>query len=378
MNFIYPNEVVTWDILVVAHLYVSGIVAGSFFIATLYKIFKVEPLKPVFRLSILTSLAFLIANNPPLVSHLGHPERAFETLATPHFTSAMSLYGFFASSLGVTLVLIILYEYRKDLVNLAHESGLKRTFYKILTLGDYDISEEAIKKDRRVVYYLTWIAFIIVVLLYSFEGIKISVKANPWWDNALMPITFFLSGIISGIAVVLMTYLLRKERDQECMKTIASLLLIFLVSTLFFEYLKLTHYGYLSGGSFEPLGELILGEIFFSYFIIQIGLGGILPVVIIASTRTLSSGSRITYALSSALVLLGAFTMQWNTMIGGQLFSKSQRGFLSYHVQVLSLEGLLTILFLVLPFLILLILVRVFPLESMQNNLDTELKPDVR
>jgi len=145
--------------------------------------------------------------------------------------------------------------------------------------------------------------------------------------------------------------------------TLAKFLLIFLVSALFFEYLKLTHYGYLSGGTFESVH--VLEKIYFSYFIPQISLGTILPAVLLFSIQFFKLRTGFVHAVSSALVLFGAFMMQWNTMIGGQLFSKSERGFLSYHVS--TLEGLTVILFLIIPFLILLILIRVFPLKDDQN-----------
>jgi hypothetical protein len=49
-------------------------------------------------------------------------------------------------------------------------------------------------------------------------------------------------------------------------------------------------------------------------------------------------------------------------VIGGQLFSKSLRGLTTYKMELLGIEGLLVaLLFLVLPFIILYILVALFP-----------------
>ena len=210
MSFIYPTEAeIGWSILIVIYPYISGVIAGSFLIASLYKLFNVTSLKPTFRLSVLTSLAFLLATNLPLTLHLGHPERAFEIIATPHLSSAMAVFGYDSLYLLSILLLIILYDYRKDLV------ARRGVVYKILTLGDYDISEKAVRADDRMVYYITWIAFPSVIFLHGYVGFIFgSVKANPWWNTSLMPLIFLFSGMVSGIALILLIYVLKVRKEE--------------------------------------------------------------------------------------------------------------------------------------------------------------------
>jgi len=53
--------------------------------------------------------------------------------------------------------------------------------------------------------------------------------------------------------------------------------------------------------------------------------------------------------------------MRWNVVIGGQLFSKSLRGFMSYKMEFTGHEGWwLSLLVLILPFVLLTLLVRYF------------------
>ena len=42
------------------------------------------------------------------------------------------------------------------------------------------------------------------------------------------------------------------------------------------------------------------------------------------------------------LIQLGIFSTRWNVVIGGQLFSKSFRGLMTYKMEVTGIEGLLT------------------------------------
>jgi predicted membrane protein len=67
------------------------------------------------------------------------------------------------------------------------------------------------------------------------------------------------------------------------------------------------------------------------------------------------------YFCSTVLILIGVLAMRWNVVIGGQLFSKSLRGFMSYKMEFAGHEGwLLSLLLIVLPFVILTIFVKYF------------------
>ncbi len=372
MGYIYPNEFeVGWGILIVIYPFISGIIAGAFLIASLYRLFNVVSLKPVFRLSLLVSLAFLLSTNFPLTTHLGHPERAFEIIVTPHTSSAMAVFGYESLYLLVILTLILLYEYRKQLVSLI-ENGARSVIYKVLTLGDYDVSEKAVESDRKIGYYIMWIALPSVIFLHGYVGFIFgSVKANPWWNTALMPLIFLISGIVSGIALILLLYfIVSKVRnevvDNSCVESLSSFLLLFLTIGISLELLEIAHFMYLQEEGVEIISELITQKLFAS-FALQLGVGGLLPIVILFCGKFSRSTDikKAVYTLSSLLVLIGVFSMRWNVIIGGQLISKSLRGFADYHIQIFGQEGLITaITALAIPFFILWVLAKIFPLKE--------------
>ena len=71
---------------------------------------------------------------------------------------------------------------------------------------------------------------------------------------------------------------------------------------------------------------------------------------------------RLLYLWAALLVEVGIFSIRWNVVIGGQLFSKSLRGLTVFKLQLSGMEGLLTgIGFLVAPFVILAVLVKLLP-----------------
>ena len=93
-GWVFPNETVfEWTVLLAVYPYLTGLVAGAFTVSSLYQVFKFERFKPVAHLALLTSLCCMLFVPLPLLLHLGHPERAFNAMITPHLTSAMAMFG---------------------------------------------------------------------------------------------------------------------------------------------------------------------------------------------------------------------------------------------------------------------------------------------
>src|SRR5229473_2379097 len=159
-GFMYPNEIgLQWSILIVLYPFITGLVAGAFILASLERVFKVEAVKPTYRLALLTALAFLLVAPLPLQLHLGHPERSYEMYLTPHTSSAMAMFGFvYLWYLMAVLLLEIWLDYRRDIVLFSKsKTGLLRWIYKALTLGSDNISERSLRIDDRVGWFVTLI-----------------------------------------------------------------------------------------------------------------------------------------------------------------------------------------------------------------------------
>jgi Ni/Fe-hydrogenase subunit HybB-like protein len=373
-GFIYPNEVeLHWSILIVIYPYLTGLVAGAFILASLERVFNVKEIQPTYRLALLTALAFLIVAPMPLQAHLGHPERAFEIFLTPNPSSAMAMFGFvYLWYLMVVLLLELWFEYRADLVRWRQsEKGVMKLVHWLISLGSRDVSPAAVAFDRKAVNVITIIGIPSAFLLHGYVGFIFgSVKANPWWSSVLMPIVFLFSAIVSGISLVLLIYyvtslLRRKELDMRCLNTLASFLLYALIIDLSLEALDFIHRLYESEESIEILERLIFTKLFLSLTIVQILLGTIVPLVLLASarfSRLPDELKRMVYFVAALLVQVGIFSTRWNVVIGGQLFSKSLRGLTAYKLDFGGQEGLLVALgLLILPFLILALLLKILP-----------------
>src|SRR5436853_2648709 len=128
-GFRYPNETeLQWSILIVLYPFITGLVAGAFILASLERVFKVDAVRPTYRLALLTALSFLLVAPLPLQLHLGHPERSLEMYLTPHRSSAMAMFGFvYLWYLMVVLLLEVWLEYRAEIVFRAQSTkGIQR------------------------------------------------------------------------------------------------------------------------------------------------------------------------------------------------------------------------------------------------------------
>ena len=382
IGFIYPNEVETqWAILIVVYPYITGIVAGAFILASLVKVFNVVEVQPIYRLALLTALAFMLVAGMPLQLHLGHPMRAYEIFFTPQPTSAMAMFGFvYLWYLMGVLLIEIWFEYRQQLVLMAQKSkGIMKAIYSALSLYSKDVSPAAIEFDHKASKLVTIIGIPSAFLLHGYVGFIFgSVKANPWWGSVLMPIVFLMSAIVSGIAMVMFIYILltlvRNEKpDMRCLDKVGLFLLVAIIVDFALEALDYIHRIYQSEESIGILAQLVSSKLFISLVVVQLLLGMFLPLLILVLVRTVRFNEdlrRLLYFTSSLLILVGIFSMRWNVVIGGQLYSKSLRGLMAYKMEITGIESLVTALVLLaLPFIILTVLLKLLPPRWMEKNL---------
>lgn len=373
-GYIYPNEAeLQWSILIVLYPFLTGLVAGAFILASLERVFKVESVKPTYRLALLTALAFLLVAPLPLQLHLGHPERSYEMYLTPHTSSAMAMFGFvYLWYLMAVLLLEIWLDYRKDIVLFSKsKTGVPRWIYKALTLGSDNISERALHVDERVGWVVTLIGIPSAFLLHGYVGFIFgSLKANPWWSSPLMPVVFVFSAMVSGIATVLLLYMFTtrvrgKAIDMRCADTIARYLLYMFIIDFSLEMLDLLHRIYEADESFRSLDFMVHTRLFVSHVVLQILLGTLLPIIVLALTQVAKFSEparKQMYVFAGVMTLIGIFAMRWNVVIGGQLFSKSYLGYTTYKLEFATREGLLAaIALMILPLFILWGLVKLLP-----------------
>jgi Ni/Fe-hydrogenase subunit HybB-like protein len=372
-GYVYPNEtVIPWSALIVVYPYLTGLVAGAFTVSSLYQVFGMQRFKPVAHFALLTSLCCMLIVPMPLLLHLGHPERAFNATITPHWTSAFAVFGYAAGFYVILLMLETWFVFRPHIVLQAQErKGLLRWFYQLLSLGSYDLSEKAMSYDRKWIFALAVIGIPAAHGLHGYVGFVFgSLKSREWWSSDLMPAVFLFSAIISGTALLIVLYVLscrlrRIPVDLECLKGMAYTLWGFMMFTLVLEGVEFASLIYRGREGIEVIMEYVAGPLIIPFFILQFGVGSLVPLVLLSymiwqgtTGRALVAG----VATSAILVLLAVLMMRWNVVIGGQEIAKTGKGLLAYHPPIFGREGILAAASVVVtPFFLLWLMIKLFP-----------------
>jgi Ni/Fe-hydrogenase subunit HybB-like protein len=405
--FVLPNEYVYWSIQIVMYPYMTGLVAGAFVLSSLYHVFGVEKLKEIARYALVFSFALLPVAMMPLLLHLMQPLRGIHVMMTPHFTSAISAFGIVFLTYACIVGAEIWFVYRKffveSLMRLEAKNGRSRfesgllLIYRVIALGARDLSHEALEADHKAVKLLAGIGIPVACFLHGYAGFIFgSVKANALWMTPLMPVIFICSAVVSGIALCIISYTIFMEMrkwaakrgknwllpdavahgghavDADHLRSIqshevtmtAKYLLIFMTLAITLELLDIIFRGYTAVKSWDILRDVIYEHDFVKIFIMQYGVGNVLPFLIL-----LLPGLTVRRAaLASVLVLFGVFMMRWNVVIGGQAFSLTFDGFMHYHLPIIphdietfkeGLFGALTVI--ITPFVIFYFLNMVVP-----------------
>lgn len=386
-GFVFPNEVhVTWTVMIVLYPYITGLVAGAFIVSSLYHVFGLQQLRPIARFSLVSSFAFLLFATFPLLNHLGRPDRAFNIVITPHFTSAMSGFGFVYATYALIVFLEIWFHYRPDFVERYRASrGLSKGIYYLLLLGAPVRSEETDRVDAKIVRTLAGIGIPVACILHGYVGFLFgSIKANPWWSTPLMFIIFIFSAIVSGIAVLIFLYQFvtwtRKIRiDQRALDTMARFLWGFMIVAVVLELMDVLSLAYEQTEKWAILRNLIRGPMWYTYVVFQLLMCSLGPFVLLCITVLFRLPKRVSNILiftSSVLLLLQVLLMRWNVVIGGQLISKSYRGFTSFFPGIFAKEGLLVAACIfIIPFILLWRFDRIFPFFAGQASTSSSAEP---
>jgi Ni/Fe-hydrogenase subunit HybB-like protein len=405
--FTLPNEYIYWSIQIVMYPFMTGLVAGAFVLSSLYHVFGIKQLKDMARFALVFSFALLFAAPMPIVLHLQFPFRGINVFMTPHFTSAIAAFGIVFFSYGAIVASELWFLYRKHFVEVSLKLREKQDktlgewiWYLIfctLTLGVYDVSEEALHRDEKAIKFLAGLGIPVACFLHGYAGFIFgSVKANALWMTPLMPVIFIMSAIVSGIALCMFTYILTMEIKKfmasrkrprygaggfhskeeikgvevHVIKMTAKYLLAFMIAAISLEFLDLIFRGYTALKSWDVLRSVIYERDFGDIFVKQYLIGNIAPFILF-----LIPGLTIRRAvLGSLLVLFGVFMMRWNVVIGGQAFSLTFAGFMHYHLPIVphdwetfkeGLAGALSIFFM--PFVLFWIFSYIFPIFASEE-----------
>ena len=141
------------------------------------------------------------------------------------------------------------------------------------------------------------------------------------------------------------------------------------------EALDWIHRVYSAEEGFHVMEYMAQEKLFYTLSIGQVLFGTLIPLLLLGSLQLIRK--RVPELRAQADVFhqrvrsscIGVLAMRWNVVIGGQFFSKSLRGVMSYKLEFAGVEGwFMGAVLLSLPFIILTVLIKLFLSERLPTS----------
>jgi molybdopterin-containing oxidoreductase family membrane subunit len=305
------RNVAIWGLYMVNFIFFIGLSAGGIIIAASTYVFGAERYKPVSRLAAFLAAVSVAVAVFSIIADMGRPERAlnlffFAKLESPLIWDLIVI----SSYLGISMV-DVWFMCRADFVR-------KGSF---LAFGSKDISDESIKRDKKIVKAISFVALPTAVLLHSVTAWIFGLQiARPWWNSALLAPVFLASAIVSGLALLIVTALAATRLnlirvEAGVFRDLAKLLAAIVPIDFFLKFTEvLSRLWPASPVELEPLMLVLTGP-YSLLFIVEWTIGGIVPFIILVYPKTRNNLKAI--ALSAVLLVIGVFAYRIEILMPG-------------------------------------------------------------
>jgi len=288
---------VPWGVLIATYVYFVVSSTGLCLVSSLGHVFGFKVFEPIAKKAIFLALVTLTVGFSVIATELERPFLLAKlAILTPNPTAPIwwmgALYALYMVLIGAELFFLFIEDHRRS---------------KIVGA----------------------ISVVAALAAHSNLGAVFGLShARPFWYGPLLPVYFIASALMCGAALIILFVWLgdyfgndRKVRpeNEPLLNALRQLLALFIGIVAFFTIWKLITG--VNGGhyhKYEVTMASLAGPMFFSFWVFEVLLGVVVPLVILFTQAKKSFGA---LALSAALPMLAVFVMRYNFVLGGQMFS---------------------------------------------------------
>jgi len=250
---------VVWGLWVAMYLFFAGVAAGGFVLATLDYLFAIPLFKGTGRIALWGSLVSLASGLLTIWLDLGHMERIWKVYLQGNPNSVM-----FQMVWGYTL-------------------------FGALMLASLWL---AIRRPKSRWLKMLMIAGLPLALFVSGAvGALLGVQAaRPFWHVGLFPVQFPVFSLASGAAMLLAAVGLFGRADDprrpQQLWILANITVVLQIVKLYFLWADFSQsiYGNVPL-NVAAVNELLFGDYWWAFWILQLGLGSLLPILVLVQPR---------------------------------------------------------------------------------------------
>lgn len=256
------NSFVVWGLWMSLYVLFASMAAGMFAMSTFDLLFKLKTFAGTGKVFLLASFASLCAGLAHILVNEGRPERVINVFIYPNWDSVLtwSVWIYTAIAIATAVLLLVLFiPERKIPVN----------------------------KDK-LVKGLMIIGFPIAVLAAGAVGFTLSTQASQaFWNEAFFPILFPIFGLSAGFGLARILVAVFGDKKSHGydhatrIMAISTIILLFANLYIIGSLLFVSDYGG-NPAAVAAVEYILFGPYWYGFWIFQIGLGVLIPLVILA------------------------------------------------------------------------------------------------
>ncbi|MBI2759129.1 MAG: polysulfide reductase NrfD [Chloroflexi bacterium] len=260
---------VPWGLWVAMYLFLAGIATGSYILATLEYIFNIPAFKGTGKVALWASLVMLPAALASIGMDLGHMERIINVYLRPNFFSllAQMVWGYTLFLLVVAVTLWLAFR--------QNENQPTGAFFKVVL----------------------WIGLVMAIFLSGGVGALLGVNASrPYWTIGLLAVQFPIFAFASGVSLMLIVigwfmHFKDEEQSYRLFRWLGwvAIALSFTKIYILWAYLSQAWYSKVPA-LLVSLNEILFGRYWFSFWVIQVAIGTLIPLILHMMPRLAHKG----------------------------------------------------------------------------------------
>src|SRR3990170_4565798 len=274
---VHYGSYVNWGLWVAMYLFFAGVAAGSFMVASIDYLFEVPLFKGTGKWALWATVVTLPAALVFIGFDLGHMERIWKVYLQPNFLSLLAqLVWSYTTFLVIALTALGLVMY-----------GRRRWLRAVMVLG-----------------------LAVAIFVSGGVGALLGVNAaRVSFQNAMLPAQFPLLNLASGIALLLVMIgffgvVAETDRRTRLVRVLSLALVVLLAVKAYFLWVDYSPA--LSSQTQEAVAvaeQVLFGPYWWAFWILQLGLGVIVPALVLVWPGTSRRGPLV--GLMGVFVLIG-------------------------------------------------------------------------
>jgi Ni/Fe-hydrogenase subunit HybB-like protein len=303
------TDLVPWGLWITLDLSSIALSAGAFLLCAAVYLLGLKQFQPLARTATFIGLLGYSMATLCLLLDIGRPERFWHALVfwNPHSV-------LWEVTMCVTLYLAVLALETAPIIG--HADWMQRRWPRIARL---------LTGAHRLAPYLAVAGLCLSLLHQSSLGATYGVlKARPIWYRPDLSVLFIVSAMAGGPALTVLASMLagrltsRAHVDDTLLDRVSHIIGWVLVGYLYFRFWDAFAMTYTyEPGRTEGLSLLTQGPLSFNFWVGEILLGAVVPIIVLHTTRL--RRNHLWRMIALALVVGGLVAYRWDTNLAGQL-----------------------------------------------------------